>query len=63
MLVQLHLREYDDADIITFMHGKDRGTKSRTVRKALRLLMADEATHSADDDSIESESTGVVVSV
>ncbi len=39
MLIPLHLREYDDADIITFLHELPRMTRSRVIREAIRLRM------------------------
>jgi hypothetical protein len=42
MLVQLHLREYDDSDVIAYLEQIEKGVISRTIREALRARMSSE---------------------
>lgn len=53
MLVQLHLRNYDDADIIEYLSRFDKGVKSRTIREALRLKMREEGFGSVASDPLK----------
>lgn len=52
MLKQVHLRSYDDADIIEYLATIEKGIQSRKIREALRNQMRLEGFMQKDDSTL-----------